>query len=163
MFECRVVTPDFFETAPCRFVVEREIPTSPAALFRIFEDENSWPVWAFGIEKVEWTTPRPFGVGTKRMVTLKGGLIVEELFLAWEQNERMTFCFTDANQKIWSAFAEDYVVTDLGGGRSKLRWTIAFEPCGIYRVLMAVGGPGMRWWTNKIAKDLAQYAVARAK
>lgn len=163
MFECRIITPEFFQTAPCIFVSECEVPATPDALFKIFEDENSWPVWAAGIEKVEWTTPRPFGVGTKRTVTLGGGLVVNELFVAWDPGKRMTFCFTSANQKIWSAFGEDYVVTDLGNGRSKLRWTVAFEPCGVYRWIMKIAGPGMRLWTGKIAKGLVRYAAARAK
>lgn len=159
MFECRVVSSEFFQTAPCRFTTEREIPATPTVLFQIFEDENSWPIWASGIEKVVWTTPRPFGVGTKRTVMLQGGLVVDELFIAWEPSQRMTFCFVSANQKVWWAFAEDYVVTDLGAGRCKLRWTVAFEPRGMYRVLMAVAGPGMRWWLRKITNSLAQYAA----
>ena len=47
-----------------------------------------------GIDRVDWTSPRPFGVGTTRTVTFQGGgMEVYETFIAWDPGKHMAFTF----------------------------------------------------------------------
>ena len=57
-FDCRPVDASFFDTAPMRFQHEVDLDATPAKVFAIFDDENSWPKWFHAIHKVEWTSPQ---------------------------------------------------------------------------------------------------------
>ena len=161
MFECRPIGREFYETAPQRFVFERELNTDPAGLFAILEDENSWPVWVSGITKVEWTTPRPFEVGTQRTVTFPGGMQVFETFFLWDVPNEMAFHLHGATQKVWFAFGELYQVTDLGDGRSKLRWTVAYEPRYVFKVIHPLIKWLMRITLGSYMDGLVKYVNAQ--
>ena len=159
MFECKEFDLDYFKTAPVRLVYEREIPTSPEVLFAIFEDEHSWPRWVPGISKVDWTSPRPFGLNTTRTVTFAGGgMEVYERFIGWEPGKHMAFCFTGTTQRVWASFGENYDVEDLGNNRSRLRWTVAYEPQFVFKTLHPLLGPLMKAGLGLILGILSRYA-----
>lgn len=73
------------------------LPITPEQLFEVFADAESWPHWATVITDVEWTSPEPRGVGTARTVTMRGGIIGDEEFLAWEPFSHMAFRFNTAS------------------------------------------------------------------
>ena len=115
VFECEPFDIDFFRTAPQRVIFERTLDAPASRIFEIFEDPNSWPVWGGpGIQEVEWTTPKPFGVGTERTVFFLGGMEVYERFIAWEPGEEMAFTFVGATQRVWWRFGERYELADSG-------------------------------------------------
>ena len=160
MIECRTFDVSFFDNAPEKFVFEREINTTPEGLFEVLEDENSWPIWGTGIAKVDWTSPKPFQVGTTRTVTFHGGgMEVYEVFIAWEQNREMAFCLTGATQKVWWSFGEHYLVEDLGNGRCKLRWTVAYEPRFVFAKIHRFVKPMMKFWLGMLADNLVKYVL----
>jgi uncharacterized protein YndB with AHSA1/START domain len=144
MYDCKRVDLSFFESAPSSFSAVVEIAATPDRVFDAFEDAHAWTVWAPPIRGVEWTSPQPFGVGTTRTVTMAGNMVGEEEFIAWERGKRMAFYFTRCSTNTIRAFAEDYVVTDLGNGRTRVRWTMAMEPAGISRLTMPAFAPLMR-------------------
>lgn len=161
-FRCDEVGLDFFARAPNRHVFERTLDVSPEHLFEIFEDENSWPSWAKGIARVDWTSPRPFGVGTTRTVSFVGGMQVFERFIAWEPGAHMAFHLIGATQRVWWAFGEDYRVEDLGAGRCKLRWTVAYEPRFVFGRLQKIAAPLMDVFLGRaIADGLVRYCRER--
>jgi hypothetical protein len=127
-FPCRPVDATFFESAPERHVQSVELACTPARLFEIFEDEASWPRWVPGITKVVWQTPAPRGAGAKRTVSLVGGAEILEEFTTWQPGRALAFHLLGTNQPIWHAFAEKYALDELPGGRTKLTWTVAYEP-----------------------------------
>ncbi len=149
---------DYFDDPPVKYVSEVELDVTPAQLFEIFEDEKSWPVWAKGIAKVDWTSPRPFQVGTTRTVTFIGGMEVYELFTAWERGREMAFCFTGTSQEVWKQFGEHYLVDDLGNGRCKLRWTVAYEPTGTFAKLHGIIRPIMSQAFSMYMRRLKKYS-----
>ncbi len=59
------------DSAPVRFVNEVTINATPERVFEVLEDFDAWPEWFNDIVKVEWTSPRPFGVGTIRNADLQ--------------------------------------------------------------------------------------------
>jgi len=119
-----------FESAKIKYEFAQELPVSPDTLFDVLEDPGSWPRWATGIGRVDWTSPKPFGVGTTRTVTFWGGMSVYEEFLVWERGKEMAFVFYGTTEEVWSRFGEYYRVEDLGENRCRLTWTVAFDPTG---------------------------------
>ena len=71
-FECTPVGIDFLEQTKNVFVATEIVRATPEQIFDVFEDAHSWTVWALPIQKVEWTSPKPFGIGTTqgRILTL---------------------------------------------------------------------------------------------
>jgi hypothetical protein len=152
---------EFFDEAPARFVAEVDVAATPGEIFDAFEDAGSWPQWALPIRHVEWTSPPPFGVGTTRTVTMIGG-VGKEVFIAWDRGRRMAFRFSETSMPNTAAFAEDYQVTDLGGGRTRVRWTMAMEPTGPSAVMLRVLGFAMRWGLQHMLNRFRAYVEARA-
>jgi hypothetical protein len=149
----------FYEAAPVRFDNSVDIPVSAATVWAILEDDHSWTVWAGVIDKVEWTSPKPFGLGTTRTVTMaKGKMVGWEKFIAWEPGKRMGFCFTEATMSGVDRFAEDWHVTATGDGSCSVRWVMCMEPTGISKVLMPLGRSLMNWNFRRYLKRLSSYA-----
>lgn len=125
--ECDKVGLDFFETAPTLHRARRTVSATPAQVFAVLHDADSWVAWAFPITGVEWTSGFPLEVGSTRTVRMKGDLVAEEQFIAYEDGVRMAFRFDRASKDSIRAFAEDYQVTDLGNGRCVVEWTMAMD------------------------------------
>ena len=154
MGQCKTVDMSFFDNAPKCFINEMEFDVSAETVFESFKRADDWPIWVDSIGKVEWTTPEPFGIGTTRRVTFTSGKYADELFIAWEPNKRMAFCFTETDQPGTHSFAEDYILTDLGNNRSKLVWRVAFDPAGFSKIIFMLFGFAI----NKVFKTaLAEF------
>jgi len=151
---------EFFDEAPARFVAEVDVAATPDDVFASFEDAAAWPQWALPIKHVEWTSPPPFGVGTTRTVTMMGG-VGKEVFIAWDRGRRMAFRFTETSMPNTAAFAEDYQVTDLGNGRTRVRWIMAMEPTGPSAVMLRVLGFAMRWGLQLMLNRFRTHVEAR--
>ena len=153
MHPCTKVDLGFLDSAPSRYEATVEVAATPEQIFEIFEDAHAWTVWTLPITKVEWTSPKPFGVGTTRTVTMVGGLRGDEEFIAWEPGKRMAFCFTSFSTNTVRSFAEDYQVTRLDDARCRVRWIMAMEPVGINGMIMPVVAPlmriGLRWMLGR--------------
>ena len=167
MYPCRPVEVEFCDTAPHRFATEVVIRATPEQIFEVFEDPESWVVWALPIRRVEWTSPQPFGVGTTRTVTMAGGLVGNEQFIAWERGRRMAFRFTEASMAAVTAFAEDYRLSDAGGGRTRVRWVMAMEARGVNDVVLRVFGWALGLGLGLLLRRFqalveARYPAARA-
>jgi hypothetical protein len=159
MHQLDAIDMTFFQTSRFSFPATVELECTPEQLFQVFEDARAWTQWAGAIQHVEWTSPRPFGVGTTRTVTLAGGMLGYEEFIAWERGKRMAFKFTHCNKNSLSAFAEDYVVTDLGHGRCRLVWTMAMQPRGASAVIMTLFKPLMGRYVQHLANNLGKYVA----
>jgi Polyketide cyclase / dehydrase and lipid transport len=158
---CQRVGLDFIETAPFRFVSTVDLAITPEQLFEVLADETSWPHWASVITKVTWTSPEPRGVGTTRMVDMRGGITGDEEFLAWEPFTHMAFRFNESTTSSITAFAEDYRVVPTTGG-CHLTWVMAMQPNGVAgRLGMALGRPVMGWLFQRFLYNLRRYSDAR--
>src|ERR1700739_5118904 len=99
MFPCERVDVSFTENAPFRFRNSVDLAITPEQVFEVFADAESWPRWASVITKVTWTSPEPRGVGTTRTVDMRGGIVGNEEFLAWEPFTRMAFRFNECSTR----------------------------------------------------------------
>jgi len=73
----------------------------------------------------------------------------------------MAFRFTETSMPNTAAFAEDYQVTDLGSGRTRVRWTMAMEPTGPSAAMLRVLGFLMRWGLQHMLNRFATHVEAR--
>ena len=69
-------------------------------------------------------------VGTTRTVDMRGGIVGDEEFLAWEPHSHMAFRFNEASTGSIAAFAEDYRIVPTATG-CKLTWVMAMKPKGV--------------------------------
>lgn len=158
----RLAGPVVFAAAKHRYTTTIDLDCPPAALFDVFEDADAWPVWVPPIESVTWTSPLPPTEGTTRTVQMAGGIEVTERFTAYDRGQRMQFVFTSFPRPGLDGFGEDYRVTDLGGDRCRLRWTMALAPApGVASVVTGLTGwttgPALRW----LASNLQRYVRDR--
>jgi uncharacterized protein YndB with AHSA1/START domain len=91
MHPCERVGLDFIAHPPFRFVSTVDLAIPAEQVFEILDDAESWPRWATAITEVTWTSPQPHGVGTTRTVYMRGGLVGDEEFLAWEPHSHLTW------------------------------------------------------------------------
>jgi carbon monoxide dehydrogenase subunit G len=161
MQPCERVDLSFIDTAPFRFVSTVDLAITPEQLFEVLADADSWPHWATVITNVEWTSPEPRGVGTTRTVHMRGGIVGDEEFLAWEPFSRMAFRFNEASSGSIAAFAEDYRVVRKPGG-CHLTWVMAMKPKGgAAKLGMSLGRPVMGWMFQKFLYNLRDYSARR--
>jgi len=161
MHACERVGLEFIDSAPFRFVSTVELAITPEQVFEVLSDAESWPQWATAITKVTWTSAEPFGVGTTRTVDMRGGIVGDEEFLAWEPYSHMAFRFNDASTGSIAAFAEDYRVVSTPGG-CHLTWVMAMKPNGMAaRLGMTVGRPAMARVFQKFLYNLRSYTDKR--
>jgi len=161
-FECTPVGVEFLQQTPNVFVATETVRATPEQIFEVFEDAHAWTVWAMPIQKVEWTSPKPYGVGTTRSVHMMGGLVGHEVFVEWERGARMAFTFVGASKDATEKFLEDYRVTDLGDGTCRVEWHMAMEPKGLSRHLMFLTRPIMRFANRRMFRKFRQYTEAYA-
>ena len=163
MYACERVDLSFTETAPFRFRNSVDLAITPEQLFEVLADAESWPRWAPVITKVTWTSPEPRGVGTTRIVEMRGGLrplVGDEEFIAWEPFRHMAFRFNQCSTRSVTAFAEDYRVDVIPGG-CRLTWTMAQKPAGPARLAMLFVGPLLDLGLRRFLRNLRSYTDAR--
>lgn len=130
----------FFDTAPhaYRYPVELNVP--PERVWESLTSDGSLADWGLGVT-VNWTSPRPFGIGSGRTVALPARAItVQERFFRWDEGTRYSFYVEQANRPLLRRFAEDYLVEKTPTG-SRFTWTIAMEPTAKTARLISIANP----------------------
>lgn len=151
------VDASFFETAPVRERFVADFPVPPAELWGSLASDESVAAWGPGVQRVRWTSPRPYGATTTRDVTLAlGAVTVREQFFRWDEGSGYSFYATASNRPGLRRFAEDYVVTETPGG-SRLTWTVALEPAGALSRATPALGPVVRVVFGRLVKDGKRY------
>jgi len=152
----RFVDASFLADAPVTASARQTLPASAAEAFRALEDGDAWPVWLVPVDKIDWTSTQPFGVGTTRNITGKGA-VTSEYFFAWEDGHRMAFNFTESQLPFFAAFAEDYELIDEGADQCTLVWSWGFECRGPFKYAQPIVGLGFKKTAQKSLKNLATY------
>lgn len=149
---------EFLATAACRYVHTVDIPRSPQSVWEMLTADDALVSWSTAITASKWMSPRPFGIGTTRLVTLGGFVRLEERFYRWDEGERMTFTVDAASIPGLRRFAEDLVLEPAPGG-ARLTWTFALEGNPLLQPLLGVSGPV----NNFLTRTIAQGVTARAR
>jgi uncharacterized protein YndB with AHSA1/START domain len=121
---------------PPPVTVHRTIHLSapPPEVFAVLADLAGWSTWFGAMKKVRIDGPAS-GVGALRTVWV-AGTRVQERFLAWEPDRRLTFAIVASSVPGLAAMVEDWALSaDPATGGTRLEITIGVEPAGILRRL----------------------------
>lgn len=133
MFRTEAVEPDFFDSAPFRLAETFEIARPATDVWAELTEDNPLS-WCRALKRIEWTSSRPFGVGTTRTARALGGaMVLHEVFFRWEEGRRKSFHTLQTSIPLFRRFAEDYLVEPAGEGACRFTWTIAGEPHALAR------------------------------
>jgi len=156
-FTCEDVGLEFIEEAPTRYKASEEIAATPDQVFDVLLDADAWVHWAMPITAVKWTSGFPIEVGSTRTVHMRGGIIGYEKFIAYEHGVRMAFRFEEVSKKGIEAFAEDYRVTELGGGRCRVDWTMAMKTAqGNFAFVSNLTDPAMGFMVRRMLRKFGR-------
>lgn len=123
----------FFEDAPFLLRDAMVVPSSAERVWAELTADDPLS-WCRILQRVTWTSPRPFGVGTTREVRALWGLnVFHERYFRWEEGRRHSFYVERASGPLFRRFAEDYLVEPLTDDTCRFTWTIAAQPRGIAR------------------------------
>lgn len=143
----------FLNTTDRRYTHIVDIPASRAQVWGTLTADDALVSWSPVITSAHWTSPRPFGAGTTRQVTLGGALRLDERFYRWEEQSRMTFTVDSASVPGLRRFAEDLTLLSLGTA-TRLVWTFALEGNPLLRPVLAATSPVNRLVTKSIAEGI---------
>jgi carbon monoxide dehydrogenase subunit G len=156
---CDHVDDRWIDTAPVRLVNTVDIDATPEQIWAALEDAAAWPRWATVITNVEWTSPQPFGVGTTRTVTMRGGIVGYEEFISWQPYRRLGFRFNEASTNGVRAFAERYTLDPVAGG-TRVVWTMGMAPSGVSKAIVALTRVPMRLMFGRMLRRFGRLVEA---
>jgi hypothetical protein len=132
-FKAEPVDATFFETAAVRMEDTFDIARPAADVWSELTAGNPL-AWCRIIDRIDWTSPAPFRVGTTRTVhALKGTNVMNEHFFRWEEGSRKSFYVVDSTAPLFKRFAEDYLVEPTGAESCRFSWTLAWESSAAMR------------------------------
>ncbi|MCX6477764.1 SRPBCC family protein, partial [Rhodococcus sp. (in: high G+C Gram-positive bacteria)] len=116
-FDLEPVGVDFFDTAPHIFTYSIDLAAEPDAVWAGLTADEPLS-WCRLLTKVHYTSPRPYGVGTRRIAEVGGGAMqMREKFITWDdETRRHSFYVEQSNVPLFQSFAEDYRVDELAVG-----------------------------------------------
>jgi hypothetical protein len=140
-FDLEPCDASFFSTADHVYTFVQDLAVSPERVWQSLTSPHSVADWTPLLRSIEWTSPRPFGVGTTRTVVLPGrAATIREFFLRWEEGKRFSFYGIEANRPLFERFAEDYIVEPSTKG-CRFTWSFALEGTQRTRVAMKLLSP----------------------
>jgi carbon monoxide dehydrogenase subunit G len=152
---CQKVDLAWLDRAPQRFSNDVDVALSPDELFGVLARADTWPLWAKVIKNVEYTSPEPHGVGTTRVVTMAGGMVGDEEFLAWEPGRQMAFRFNTSATRTLKAFLENYRLEPVAGG-TRLTWELGMDTGGASKLFAPISTPVTNAMFRRFLRNLQQ-------
>lgn len=125
-FALEPVDDDFFDTASFRISETFEIPLPASQVWSELTGDRPLE-WCRVLQRVTWTSPRPFGVGTTRTARALG-IVIHERFFRWDEGRRQSFYGVAANLPAFRSLAEDYALEVTSQTSCRFTWVIAIEP-----------------------------------
>jgi len=109
-----------FDSATHLFRFPIKLPVPPTRVWESLASDRSLAAWPLGrglYLDLHWTSPRPFGTGTTRQVTLPLRLCtLRESFFRWDEGKGYSFYAEAVNRPGLRRFAEDYVLQTTAAG-----------------------------------------------
>ena len=124
----------YTESSPHQLKVTQEIAASKEVVFDALMDAPGWRRWFRDCLSCEWTTPAPYGVGSEREIQLKLVTATERI-LAADPGERFAFTLIAVSKPLAKAMLEDFRLSDAGNGKTRIDWTMHYEPSALARAI----------------------------
>lgn len=152
----------FIDRAPTVAEATIEVPASPEEIWPVLADHRRWPEWFGGaLEHCEPTSAAESGVGSTRMIRLRGGALLTERFIAWDEPSVWAFTGIAGRPKVFEALVERIALEPLAPGRTQVTYTMAFRPSRLLRpvaplvvrgIERSLGG-ALRGLANRVAEQ----------
>lgn len=128
---------EFAESAPVRIDGKATLDATPAEVWEVLLDYEAWPRWFRGLHTCRATSEPATGVGSTRTVTLaKGRSVVEERFIAWEDERLWAFTATAMNPAVFRSLVERVTIEPVDAGRTAVTYRMALEPATALKPLV---------------------------
>ena len=129
----------FLDNAPTRQIHIADLNLPAVQVFdNLANRPESWPRWFSVVRKCHYEGGPPFGVGTRRRIALRGGILARETVLAWDTNTRFAFRVNEINVPGIRALMEDWTVESLTDRRARVRWVLAADMSKPMKLLFQV-------------------------
>ncbi|MCQ4041907.1 SRPBCC family protein [Streptantibioticus rubrisoli] len=133
----RPVGLDFVTSAQVRLVFAAGLAAEPAAVYRALAvDTEGWTQWFRAV-----VSARPTDGG--RRIGLIGGVRFAETVLEARPDERYVYRVDVTNVPSVKAMAEEWRITPLASGGTRVQWTFAVDAPASVRVLLRYAHPGL--------------------
>ncbi|MEV4153257.1 SRPBCC family protein [Nocardia salmonicida] len=150
---------EFLASASNRYVHVLDIPAPPSEVWAALIADDALVSWSGLVTGMRWITPRPFGVGSRRVVTLGRIAALTERFYRWDDQRRMTFTVDSASIPGLRRFAEDIELVSTATG-TRLTWTFAVEGKPALQLLLRSTSAVTERITGSIAKGIVGRVAA---
>jgi len=118
----------FLDRAPVRQVHVGEVGL-PAD--RVFDElaghPERWPRWFSVLRDCRYEGDPPYGVGTGRRISFRGGILARETVLVWDAGKRFVYRIDEMNVPGVRAFMEEWTLESVGDRGTRLRWVLAAD------------------------------------
>ena len=153
---------DVFEQAPHVFTYQKRFAAPPDQVWEQLTSDASITAWGPATKDVNWTSPRPFGVGTTREVHALGGPRMRERFFRWEEGTRKSFASYESTLPLFKRFAEDYSV-EPDGADTLVTWVVAMEPTDKLALPFTVLAPAVKAAFGRLLGDGQRFWAKNSK
>lgn len=124
---------DYAETAPVRIEGSATLDATPAEIWAVLLDYETWPRWFRGVRSCRSTSDPATGVGSTRTVGLGGGSTVDEEFIAWEDERLWAFTAVAMTPNLFRSLVERCTLEPLDEARTTVTYRMALDPKPILR------------------------------
>jgi len=147
---------DFLRAAPHVFTYQKRFAAPPQTVWESLTSDESIAAWGSTLKSVNWTSPRPFGVGTTREVAPPVGPRLRERYFLWDEGRRHAFAAYESTAQVFHRFAEDYLV-EPDGSDTLFTWVVALEPNSRLTLPVKVLAPAIKALFGKMPSDGQRY------
>ena len=144
---------DFLESAPFPARQFGGATLPPERMWAALTADDALVSWTPLVTGLRWTSPRPFGVGTTREVTMLRLITARERYYRWDEGRRKTFTGVQASVRGLRRLAEDYEVESTPTG-SRFTWTLALEPGPALKPLLRLTSPATSLMVRRVGRTL---------
>lgn len=127
-FDLEPFDAESFDSAKHRFSYPIDLPVPADEVWAGLVADRPL-AWCRLLHNGNYTSPRPFAVGTTREVGVGVGtglLTLREQFFRWEEGRRHSFSVLQTNLPGFRRFGEDYLLEDTDSG-CRFTWSFAFD------------------------------------
>jgi len=149
---------EFIETSRFRSTNSVDLTITPAQLWRVLEEPESWPRWSF-VTKMTWIHPERLGVGSTRAIELRRGSAVDEV-IAWKPHSHMAFRMIQNSDSSQRASVEELRIEPTPTG-CRLTWTLAHDAENPSLLARILAKKAMKWQYTEYLAKLRQYTEQR--
>jgi ligand-binding SRPBCC domain-containing protein len=147
---------EFLVSAPYVFHYQKRFAAPPEQVWDSLTSDASLAAWGPAVKEVTWTSPRPFGVGTTREVSVPLGPHMRERYFSWDEGRGHSFAAYESTLPLFKRFAEDYLI-EPDGADTLFTWTVAIEPKDALTLPFKVLAPVLKAAFGRIPSDGQRY------